>query len=380
MLTKIFVRYCPLWRRYYSNSTKPKTAIILLNMGGPQHIHQVGDYLHRIMTDRDVIQFPFAQNIIGEWIAKRRTPDVQKKYQEIGGGSPILKWTTLQGDLLCKQLDKESPETAPHKAYVGFRYVPPFTEDALEEMLKDGVERAIIFSQYPQYSCATSGSSFNVIYRYFKEHGFPKGLKFSIIDRWSVHPLLAQCFADLIRKELHKLPEDKRKEAVILFSAHSLPLKAVNRGDSYPSEVGCTVQLVMWDLKYCNPYQLVWQSKVGPLPWLGPFTDETVKMYGKQGKKTLVVVPIAFVNEHIETLHELDIELVEDAKKAGIEIIRRVPAPNDHPLFISALVDLVKHHLKSNLAVTPKFLNRCPHCENAICKQSKEFFAEVCNL
>ncbi|CAH1129898.1 unnamed protein product [Ceutorhynchus assimilis] len=368
------------FNNYSTSTSKPKTAIVMLNMGGPQRTDQVHDYLLRIMTDRDMIQFPFAQNLMGKWIAKRRTSVVQQRYEEIGGGSPILKWTTLQGDLLCKRLDQEHPETAPHKAYPAFRYASPFTEDALEELRRDGVERTILFSQYPQYSCATSGSSFNVVSRHLQKMGIPKGMKLSIIDRWSVHPLLAKCFADLIQKELHKLPQDIRKEAVILFSAHSLPLKAVNRGDPYPSEVGCTVQLVMSDLKYCNPYQLVWQSKVGPLPWLGPFTDESVKCYAKQGKKALIVVPIAFVNEHIETLHELDIELVEDAKKAGIEIIRRVPTPNDHPLFIDALVDLVKRHLKSNQAVNPKLLNRCPHCENPSCSTTKKWFAENCSI
>ncbi|XP_050300398.1 ferrochelatase, mitochondrial [Anthonomus grandis grandis] len=366
--------------RYASGAPSPKTGIVMLNMGGPQNIDQVHDYLLRIMTDRDVIQFPFAQDYMGQWIAKRRTAKVQKRYQEIGGGSPILKWTILQGDLLCKKLDKESPETAPHRAYPAFRYASPFTDEALDQLNKDKVERAIIFSQYPQYSCATSGSSFNMVYRYFEKHGLMKNMKLSIIDRWSAHPLLAKCFADLIKNELQNLPEDVRNEAVILFSAHSLPLKAVNRGDPYPSEVGCTVQLVMNELRHCNPFQLVWQSKVGPLPWLGPFTDDSVKGYAKQGKKALVVVPIAFVNEHIETLHELDIELVEDAHKAGIQIIRRVPAPNDHPLFIEAMTDIVKNHLKSNQAVNPKLTNRCPHCENDVCATSKKWFFENCTL
>lgn len=105
---------------------------------------------------------------LGQWIANRRTAEVQKKYEEIGGGSPILKWTNRQGDLLCKQLDQVSPDTAPHKHYVAFRYVHPFAEDAFSQLEKDGVERAVIFSQYPQYSCATSGSSFNAIYKYYR--------------------------------------------------------------------------------------------------------------------------------------------------------------------------------------------------------------------
>ncbi|KAG5893088.1 hypothetical protein JTB14_029483 [Gonioctena quinquepunctata] len=361
-------------RSLSTSATKPKTGVVLVNMGGPERVDQVHDYLHRIMTDRDMIQLPIAQDYLGPWIAKRRTPEVQKKYQEIGGGSPILKWTRLQGKLLCEMLDKESPETAPHKPYVAFRYVHPFTEDAFTEMEKDEVQHAVIFSQFPQYSCATSGSSFNEIYKYFKKRSTPLKMKMTVIDRWPTHPLLAKCFADNIRKELQQIPEDKRNEAIILFSAHSLPLKAVNRGDPYPSEVGATVHQVMQELNFSQPYQLVWQSKVGPLPWLGPMTDEAIKDYVKQGKKTLIVVPIAFVNEHIETLHELDIEYCKDlAKEVGVEIIRRVPAPNDHPLFIQALCDVVKSHIKNRIPVSPKFLNRCPHCVNSNCYHAKKW-------
>ncbi|XP_064215353.1 ferrochelatase, mitochondrial isoform X2 [Tribolium castaneum] len=306
-----FVKELRLCQTRHS-SNKPKTGIVLLNMGGPQKIEHVHDYLNQIMTDRDMIQLPFAQDHLGPWIAKRRTPEVQKKYQEIGGGSPILKWTNTQGELLCKRLDHVSPNTAPHKHYVAFRYVPPYTKDAFEELERDNVARAVIFSQYPQYSCATSGSSFNAIYTHFKDRNLPNGLRLSVIDRWPTHPLLVKCFADLIRKELAQINKEKRNNVIILFSAHSLPLKTVNRGDSYPSEVGATVQLVMEELGFCNPYQLVWQSKVGPLPWLGPFTDEAIKDYVKKGKKNFVIVPIAFVNEHIETLHELDIEYCKE--------------------------------------------------------------------
>lgn len=117
------------------NNAAPQTAILMLNMGGPQNKDQVGDYLLRIMTDRDMIQLP-VQSKLGPWIAQRRTPEVQKKYEEIGGGSPILKWTNIQGELMCKELDKISPDTAPHKHYVGFRYVNPLTEDTLAQIEK----------------------------------------------------------------------------------------------------------------------------------------------------------------------------------------------------------------------------------------------------
>lgn len=172
-----------------------------------------------------MIQLP-VQSQLGPWIAKRRTPEVQKKYNEIGGGSPILKWTDLQGELLCKQLDKVSPETAPHKSYTGFRYVNPLTEDVLEKIENDGPERVVIFSQYPQYSCATSGSSFNSIYTHYKDKKLPNSnIKWSMIDRWATHPLLVKTFVERIQTELDAFPADKRKDVTLLFSAHSLPLR-----------------------------------------------------------------------------------------------------------------------------------------------------------
>ncbi|XP_065342996.1 ferrochelatase, mitochondrial [Cloeon dipterum] len=367
-------------RNAAETNRKVKTGVLMINMGGPEKLDQVHDYLLGIMTDRDMIQLP-VQSKLGPWIAKRRTPEVQKKYSEIGGGSPILKWTNRQGELMCKKLNEVSKETGPHKHYVAFRYVTPFIDDAIEAMKKDGVEHVVAFSQYPQYSCATSGSSFNAIFDYAaKNKGIAESMKWSVIDRWSTNPLLAKVFADRIRTELNQIPEDVRHDTIILFSAHSLPLKAVQRGDPYPSEVGSTVQMVMNELNHCNPFNLVWQSKVGPLPWLGPFTDEALEAYVKKGKKNFILVPIAFVNEHIETLHELDIEYCHDlGKKLGVQNLRRAAAPNDHPLFIDALTDLVQQRLKSTApGVSPKFLTRCPHCVNARCGQTKKWFAELC--
>ncbi|KAG8233512.1 hypothetical protein J437_LFUL011673 [Ladona fulva] len=336
---------------------RTKTGILMLNMGGPQTTDKVHDYLTRIMTDRDMIQLPI-QGTLGPYIARRRTPEVQKKYSEIGGGSPILKWTNIQGELLCKKLDELSPETGPHKS--------------------DNIEQVIVFSQYPQYSCATTGSSFNAIFDFYSKRKTPTKMKWSVIDRWSTHPLLAKTFAHRIKEKLGEFPENVQHDVIILFSAHSLPLKAVNRGDTYPSEVGATVHAVMQELSFSYPYSLVWQSKVGPLPWLGPFTDDAIKGYVKQGKKHFILVPIAFVNEHIETLHEMDIEYCHDlGKELGVDI-RRAAAPNDHPLFIDALADIVLKHLNKGNPIGHKFLTRCPHCSNSRCHLTKSWFKRLC--
>ncbi|KAK6639217.1 hypothetical protein RUM43_007487 [Polyplax serrata] len=368
------------FKNFSTSFKNAKTAILMLNMGGPQTLDKVYDYLLRIMSDRDMIQLPY-QSFLAPYIAKRRTPEVKKKYSEIGGGSPILKWTELQGALLCKKLDEVCPDSSPHKPYIAFRYTDPLTDEALEEIERDGVKRVVIFSQYPQYSCSTSGSSFNAIYSYFNsKNKIPNHIKWSIIDRWSTNSLLVATFANMIKNELSQFPEHCRNDVLILFSAHSLPMRVVSRGDSYPSEVGATVNLVMKELNYCNPYSLVWQSKVGPLPWLGPFTDDAIRDYVKQGIKNFLLVPIAFVNDHVETLHELDIEYCQDLKKeVGFNMIRRVPAPNDHPLFIDALVDIVSSHLNGSSRISKKFLSKCPHCINSKCHLSKEWFAQLCS-
>lgn len=265
-----------------TGNRKPKTGILMLNMGGPETVGEVQDFLRRLFLDQDLMSLPI-QNKLGPFIAKRRTPKIQEQYRRIGGGSPIRMWTRKQAEGMVKLLDELSPHTAPHKYYIGFRYVHPLTEEAIQEMERDGLERAIAFTQYPQYSCVTTGSSLNAIYRYYNEVGKKPTMKWSTIDRWPTHPLLIQCFTDHILKELEHFPPEKRREVVILFSAHSLPMSVVNRGDPYPQEVGATVQRVMDKLGYSNPYRLVWQSKVGPMPWLGPQTREAIKGLCERG-------------------------------------------------------------------------------------------------
>merc|ERR1712045_922858 len=180
----------------------------MLNMGGPRNSDEVQEFLTNLFADRDIIKLPL-QDKLGPWIAKRRTPSIIEKYNEIGGGSPIYKWTQTQGDMMCDLLDTKSPETGPHKAYVGFRYAHPLTEDALEEMEKDGIERVVAFSQYPQYSCTTSGSSMTAIYQHYAQRSEESNMKWSVIDRWATHPPLIKTFANNIRKELANFDEAK---------------------------------------------------------------------------------------------------------------------------------------------------------------------------
>jgi ferrochelatase len=185
------------------------------------------------------------QNYLGPLISNRRTPKIQKQYAEIGGGSPIRKWSEYQAAEMCKILDKISPETAPHKPYVAFRYADPLTEEMYNKLLEDGFGggkggRAVAFTQYPQYSCSTTGSSLNELWKWRQRlegkgagdlNGANDGsINWSVIDRWPVHPGLVDAIALNIEDKLAEYPESERDDVVLLFSAHSLPMDVVNRG------------------------------------------------------------------------------------------------------------------------------------------------------
>ncbi|GBL51458.1 ferrochelatase hem15 [Candidozyma auris] len=333
--------------RWNSTSTKSPTGVVFMNMGGPNKTNETNDFLTRLFSDKDLIPLGPFQNITGKLIAKMRTKSIEEKYDEIGGGSPIRYWSEYQCERVCKRLDEISPESAPHKPYVAFRYAKPLTEDMLVKLKEDGVKRAVAFSQYPQWSSSTSASSMHELFRQSKVFDPEKTIKWSFIDRWPKADCLVNPFARLINDKLEEFPAEDRDKVVILFSAHSLPMEIVNRGDSYPAEVAASVYAIMEKLKFKNPYRLVWQSKVGPRPWLGAQTTSIVEKLELQHDdvKGLILVPVAFTSDHIETLHELDIELLEEAKNP--KIIKRAASLNDDEEFISGLADLVKEHIES---------------------------------
>ncbi|KAL7421056.1 ferrochelatase hem15 [Cryptotrichosporon argae] len=342
-----------------------------MNMGGPSTLPEVHDFLSRLFHDHDLIPLPM-QSLLAPVIARRRTPKIEAQYAAIGGGSPILRWTEAQGQAMCELLDELHPSTAPHKPYVAFRYAEPLTETALAEMEADGVTRAIAFSQYPQYSCSTTGSSLNELYR----QGQKKGIQWSVLDRWPVQEGLVKAFAHNVRKALEQYPAERRDDVVVLFSAHSLPIEIVDRGDPYTAEVAATVHAVMRELGFSNPWRLTWQSQVGPRKWQGPQTADAIEGFAKLGKKDICLVPIAFTSDHIETLFELDIEVKEEAEKLGVHLTR-AESLNDSPIFIRALADLVTAHLKEQDAGAPptsaQLLLRCPKCTNPRCERTKEW-------
>jgi ferrochelatase len=346
---------------------RPKTGIVMLNLGGPATLDAVQPFLLQLFADREIIQLPF-QRWLGPFIARRRTPKVRDLYASIGGGSPILRYTEAQGRGMVARLDRLSPETAPHRFYVAFRYTNPFSDDALQQMRADGVERAVAFTQYPQFSCSTTGSSLNELWRAAARTGLRDAFRWSIIDRWAVHPGFIEAMTETVREGMTQFAPSERDKVVILFSAHSLPLDVIDRGDAYPQEVGASVQRVVESLALPNPYVLAYQSDVGPVRWLGPSTEQVIRRFGNRGHRHVLVVPIAFTSDHIETLSELDREYGEVAHQAGLTHYVRAPALNERPRFVEALAEIVRDHLASGSPYSTQYPLRCAGCSNPECR------------
>ncbi|KAL2058176.1 hypothetical protein ABVK25_001794 [Lepraria finkii] len=373
-----------------ATSSKGPTAMVFMNMGGPSTTDEVGSFLSRLFADADLIPLGRLQSYLGPLISRRRTPKIQKQYAAIGGGSPIRKWSEYQSSEMCKILDQMSPETAPHTPYVAFRYANPLTEEMYTNLLKDGFGggkggRAVAFTQYPQYSCSTTGSSLNELWKWrnrLEGKGStdtnPSGaITWSVIDRWPVHPGLVEAFARNVETQLATYPEEARKNVVLLFSAHSLPMSVVNRGDTYPAEVAATVYAVMQRLEFSNPYRLCWQSQVGPSAWLGAQTSDTVQEYVKKGQTDLILIPIAFTSDHIETLFELDQEVIHEAGHPGV---KRAESLNGSRVFIEALADVAVNHLRSGESCSKQMGLRCQGCKSERCLEQKKFFLGQENL
>jgi ferrochelatase len=219
------------------------------------------------------------------------------------------------------------------------RYWHPFTEEAIARIKRDRIDKLVILPLYPQFSISTSGSSFRLLENLWQGDPSLRLIEYTVIPSWYSQPDYIQAMADLVTKELDQLSNSN--EVTIFFSAHGVPLSYVEEaGDPYQQEIENCTALIMQALNRPNPHVLAYQSRVGPVEWLKPYTEDVIKELGAQNVKDLVVVPISFISEHIETLQEIDMEYREMAEESGIQHFRRVPALNTHPRFIDALATL----------------------------------------
>ncbi len=325
-----------------------RVGVLLLNLGGPERIEDVGPFLYNLFADPEIIRLPtpLLQKPLAWLISTLRSDKSKAAYRSIGGGSPLRRITEHQARALQSSLRERGVEAT---TYVAMRYWHPFTESAVADIKADGMDEVVVLPLYPQFSISTSGSSFRELKRLRQADPAFDRLPLRCIRSWYDHPGYIAAMAGLISGQIRAaaVPD----QAHIFFSAHGVPKSYVEEaGDPYQREIEACVALIMQrlqlDLGFANPHTLAYQSRVGPVEWLKPYTEDALRQLGVDGVQELVVVPISFVSEHIETLEEIDIEYREIAEESGIHHFLRVPALDTDPTFITGLADLVVEALE----------------------------------
>ncbi len=310
-----------------------KICVILLAMGGPNNAGDVPKYLYNIFSDRTLIRLPggpLFQKPLARFISFIRSPKVKARYNLIGGGSPLLYWTEKQAG----QIEEKLSETISNfKCFVAMRYFEPYIKTVLTKAGENEFDHIIFLPMYPQYSKATTGSCFTEI----KQTKNKSNITYSFIkDFYS-----DKKYISLLREYIST---HKKENEVLLFSAHSLPQEFIDEGDPYVEQVETTAKLAANGLEYFISFQ----SRTGPVNWIGPDTVETAHRLLDEGK-SILVIPVSFVCDHIETLYEIDIDLIA---KLGVDAegrIRRMPMFNDDPRFSDVLISLINSVIEKNV-------------------------------
>jgi ferrochelatase len=322
-----------------------RVGVLLLNLGGPERLEDVRPFLFNLFSDPEIIRipYPWLQRPLAWLISTLRARKSKDNYKQIGGGSPLRRITEEQAQALQQQLHQMGQEVF---IYIGMRYWHPFTEDALAQIERDRIEKLVILPLYPQFSISTSGSSFRLLEQLWQSNPSLHSIQYTVVPSWYQRSGYLQAMANLIAEQLDQFSNPDQVH--VFFSAHGVPVSYVEEaGDPYQQEIEDCTRLIMRTLRRPNPHTLAYQSRVGPVEWLQPYTEDALIELAQQDIKDLVVVPISFVSEHIETLEEIDIEYRHIAEEAGIHNFHRVPALNTHPGFISDLANLVMEALQA---------------------------------
>ena len=343
-----------------------KRAVVLFNLGGPSDMESVQPFLFNLFNDPAIIDLPgFFRRPIAKFISKRRKKTAQEIYKFIGGKSPILENTMLQKEALTNYLKVRGHNIL---VLVSMRYWHPQSSSVIDQLAKFKPEEVLLLPLYPQHSSTTTGSSLKNWLEVCEEKNF-KAKTFSVCcyplnDGW------IEAQTSLLKTELEKCI--KPEEALVLFSAHGLPKKIIKKGDPYQHQIESSAQAIA---KKAGLYRKSWvvcyQSRVGPLEWIGPSTDSILEEAGKEHRE-VVLLPVAFVSEHSETLVELDIEYKELANQSGIKSYYRVPAVGTHPSFITGLGDLVLKSFEGQQKVCSELDPKLCSREHLLCPLVKK--------
>ena len=309
-----------------------KTAVVILNLGGPDSLEAIEPFLFNLFSDRDIFKLPFGQKLFAKIISTRRAPKVSEEYKLIGGKSPINEWTEIQRKMLEEKLQKYESNII---VFTAMRYWNPITKDVADKIKSLNFDRIVLLPLYPHYSISTTGSSFNEWDRCF----IPRNENVLKINNYQTNPSYISALNQRIDQTILRFPEEIRSDVQLVFSAHGTPISMVKNGDPYSHQIKDTMDKVMQERKYSHPHHLCFQSKVGPVKWLTPATDTMIEDLSKQGKRHLLIIPISFVSDHVETSFELDIEYRHVADENNIENYIVMEGLNDSELFINALYE-----------------------------------------
>lgn len=322
-----------------STNDRP-TGVLLMTMGDVPDLPGVFPFLVRLFSDPSIIRAPwFVRYPLSVYIAVKKLPTMLARYRAIGGGSPMNRITRMQADALEKRLN----ESGNFRVYVANRYCAPSTASAYKAMKKDGVGRIVALPLYPHYTTATTASNFAELESLIKkDKGAPEVVW---VRSFASDPAFVSVFTRRITEALEALPDGERMGAEFLFSAHSLPHEFIKQGDPYLDEIRGMLAGVIKVLKPAH-FHLCFQSKGGgKREWLKPETDEILKGLAEKGRESVVVVPVSFVAENIETLYDVDVMYREMAGRLGIKKFIRVRCLDDDPEFIDALAGIVARNV-----------------------------------
>jgi protoporphyrin/coproporphyrin ferrochelatase len=321
-------------------------GVVLFQLGGPDSLDAIEPFLYNLFCDPDIIDFPLAKiarRPLAKLISSNRARRVQSHYAEIGGRSPILEFTNVQATALERQLN----QSISAKVFVAMRYWHPMTKETVQLMEQASLDELVLLPLYPQYSRTTAGSSLNEWNRRVSRSAL-RNLPARVVKEFYAHPLYLDAVVERMQASLEKFR--LAGEVHLVFSAHSVPMSVIESGDPYRDQIEATVSLVMRRGGWTHPHSVCYQSKVGASKWLQPSLHETLHQLAARRTKNLLVIPIAFVSDHVETLNEIDLEARREAANLGIEHFEMMPGLNDSPRFIAALADLVLAAVGSRLA------------------------------
>jgi ferrochelatase len=321
---------------------RKKLGVVLFQLGGPDSLQAIEPFLYNLFCDPDIIDFPFARiarQPLAKLISTRRARHVAHHYAEIGGKSPILEFTRRQAEALEAELRREFDV----RVVIAMRYWHPFTQEAIATLAAHAPGEIVLLPMYPQYSKTTTGSSLNEWRRRFQPNGWNP--RVHVIPEFYEDAGYLDAVVGAIDASVRGFEDPADLD--IVFSAHSLPVAVIERGDPYQRQIERTVDLVWERGDWPAHRHICYQSKVGASKWLRPSMHETVKNLAAAGSRHVLVAPISFVSDHVETLHEIDIEHREQARGLGIEDFRMMPGLNDSPAFIAALAGIVRARVSS---------------------------------